>query len=211
MVRPFVRVYIEGGAKGRIADSDFRCGWKKFLRELHELARQHGYGGLEVVRGTGRENTYERFTHNDPNHARDLRVLLVDSEMAVPDGSNVWDIVARREGDRWHCPGWATENHLYLMVHFVETWLLTDQVALQRFFRRGFNTAVLPTTELENRSKNEIERALERATRNSNKGSYQHVHAHAILEMVDPERVKTLYHGRRLFNTLGELIRGRLT
>jgi len=31
MVKRHVRVYIEGGAEGKTADSDFRRGWKKFL------------------------------------------------------------------------------------------------------------------------------------------------------------------------------------
>jgi len=211
MVKPFVRVYIEGGAKGKVGDSDFRRGWKKFLNELHELARRHGYSGLEVVRGTGRGNAFHRFTHYDPRHEHDLRVLLVDSEMAVPEGSRVWDIVARREGDGWHRPNWATESHLYLIVHFVETWLLTDQDALQRFFKRGFNAAGLPTTDLENRAKREVEQALKQATKATTKGSYEHGQAHAIIELVNPEKVKTLRHGQRLFNTLGELIRRHRT
>lgn len=59
-----VRVYIEGGAEGRTADSDFRRGWKKFLTELHELARRNGFHALEIVRGKGRGNAFKRFvTH----------------------------------------------------------------------------------------------------------------------------------------------------
>ena len=42
MVKRHVRVYVEGGAEGKTADSDFRRGWKKFLDELHELARANG-------------------------------------------------------------------------------------------------------------------------------------------------------------------------
>lgn len=92
------------------------------------------------------------------------------------------------------------------MVHFVETWLLTDQDALERFFKKGFKRKPLPTTNLEGRSKDEIEQALKRATQNSKKGAYKHGQAHEIIELVRPERVKTLSHGQRLFDTLGELI-----
>jgi len=94
------------------------------------------------------------------------------------------------------------------MVHFVETWLLTDQDALSKFFRRGFNGTRLPTTNLEARSKDEINQALEKATRDSQRGPYQHGQAHEILEIVAPERVRTLSHGERLFDSLGRLIRG---
>jgi hypothetical protein len=135
---------------------------------------KHKYHSLEVVRGKGRGNAYQRFVNHKREHPADLCVLLVDSETEVPDNSRVWDIVARREGDRWTRPTWATERHLYLMVHMVETWLLTDQTALRAYFKRGFNPNVLPTTNLETRSKDEINRSLERATRDSPKGPYQH-------------------------------------
>ena len=207
MVKRCVRVYIEGGAEGRGADGDFRRGWKKFLNELHELARARGYHSLEVVRGKGRGNTFERFKRHRAEHPEDLSVLLVDAEMAVPAGTRVWDVVARREGDRWERPPWATERHLYLMVHFVETWLLTDQDALREFFKQGFNSNGLPTTQLEARSKQDIERALKKATQDSRKGPYTHGHANEILETLRPDRVKTLAHGRRLFETLGRLIK----
>lgn len=209
-MKKHVRVYIEGGAKGRTDDSDFRHGWKNFLIELHVLARNNDYQSLEVVRGKGRRETFDRFRKYQAEHENDLRVLLVDAETAVPEGSRVWDIVAHREGDKWQRPPWATERHLYLMVHFVETWLLTDQNALQNFFKQGFISRRLPTTNLEGRSKQDIIQALKAATRGSSKGSYRHSHAHKIIETVCPDRVRTLNHGRRLFETLGGLIRGEL-
>ncbi len=206
-MRRCVRVYIEGGARGKTADSDFRRGWKKFLNELHKLARDKGYHSLEVVRGKGRSTAFRGFKKHGTGHPNDLCVLLVDAETAVPEHTDVWDVVARRTGDHWQRPSWATDSHLYLMVHFVETWLLTDQDALQKFFGRDFTRRPLPTTNLEARSKDEIQRALDRATRNSSKGPYRHGQAHEIIAIVDPDKVKTLGHGRRLFDSLGSLIR----
>lgn len=209
MTRRHVRVYVEGGATGRTADQDFRRGWKKFLGSLHELAREHGYHSLEIVRGKGRGNAYERFSKYHLENPDDLCVLLADAETGVPEGQSVWAVVAQREGDRWARPEWATERHLYLMVPFVETWLLTDSEALKQFFGRSFKPEGLPTTNLEARSKSEVETALKRATRESSKGEYRHGQAHEILERVRPERVQTLVHGRRLFESLGALIRGQ--
>lgn len=207
MVKRQVRVYIEGGAEGRTADKDFRRGWKKFLNELHEVARANGYHSLEIVRGKGRGKTYDSFVNYQTEHRQDLCVLLADAETTVPDRAHVWEVVARREGDGWQRPDWATERHLYLMTQFVETWLLTDQDALSDFFKRGFNPNSLPTTNLEERSKREIEDALERATRNSKKGAYRHGQAHEIIEFVDAQKVKSLRHGERLFELLSSLIR----
>lgn len=206
-MRKHVRVYIEGGAEGKIADSDFRRGWKKFLNELHETARANGYHSLEVVRGRGRDNTFRHFKSYKQAYPNDLCILLVDSEVGVPEGTNVWDIVAQREGDRWQRPNWATDEHLYLMVAFVETWLLTDPEALQTFFKKDFAVNALPSNNLEARSKSEIERALKQATRNCSKGAYKHGQAHKIIELVRPERVKKLHHGLRLFNGLSDLIK----
>jgi hypothetical protein len=94
------------------------------------------------------------------------------------------------------------------MVYFVETWLLTDQDALQKFFKQSFKQGLLPTTNLEARSKDEIEQALKKATQGSSKGSYRHGQAHEIIGTVRPDRVKTLIHGQRLFDDLGRLIKG---
>jgi hypothetical protein len=208
VVKKCVRVYIEGGAEGKTADSDFRRGWKKFLKELHEIARNHGYHALEVVRGKGRTNTFNRFKMHKKEYSNDLCVLLVDAETTVPKDARVWDIVAQRPDDQWQRPSWATERHLYLMVHFVETWLLTDQAALRKFFKHGFNEKPLPITDLETRSKDEINQALKKATLGSKKGAYRHGQAHEIIEIIDPDRVKTLQHGQRLFDSMGKLIKG---
>lgn len=202
-----VRVYIEGGAEGRVADSAFRKGWKKFLIDLHQTARANGYHSLEIIRGRGRAETFRRFTKHKSQYPNDLCVLLVDSETQVPEGANVWDVVKRRAGDNWSRPSWASEQHLYLMVAFVETWLLTDQEALQKFFKRGFDVTPLPTDDLEKRSKADINRALGQATKRCGSGYYRHGQAHEIIEYVNPMRVQTLRHGRRLFEGLSSLIR----
>ena len=199
-----VRVYVEGGAEGKTADSDFRRGWKKFLLELHELARDNGYHSLEIVRGKGRARTFSLFAKHKNSYPQDLCVLLADSETAVPAGADVWSIVANRPGDKWQRPAWATEKHLYLMVHFVETWLLTDQDALQQYFKKAFKKDPLPKSNLEARSKADIEAALKKATN----GAYRHGQAHEVIELVDPDCVKTLHHGNRLFTTLSKFIRG---
>jgi len=206
MVRGFVRVYIEGGAEGGKANSDFRRSWKHFLIELHKLAMRKGYQGLQPVRGMGRGRAFHSFSRHPVQYPDDLGVLLVDAETAVPKNTRVWDVVARRVGDQWRCPPWAKEDHLYLMVHSVETWLLTDPDALQKFFGRDFNRRPLPTTNLESWPKDEIETALRKATKDSAKGAYRHGHANQIIGMVDPTKVKKLRHGGRLFNSLASLI-----
>ena len=206
-----VRIYIEGGAVGKTADSDFRRGWKRFLADLHATARDNGYSSLEVVRGKGRGNAFQRFNKHHDVFPNDLCVLLVDAETTVPARTSVWKVVASRKGDGWIRPAWATEYHLYLMTVFVETWLLTDHDALRCYFKRNFDANLLPATNLEARSKTVIERALQSATKNCNNGPYRHGQAHEIIELVSPAKVRTLYHGMRLFDDLSKLIRGSAT
>jgi hypothetical protein len=209
MVKRWVRVYIEGGAEGRIADNEFRQNWKKFLSELHETARNTGnYHKLDVIRLKGRSNAFDRFKKAKIEFPDDLCVLLVDSETVVlPLNKSVWDVVKQRKEDNWDRPDWATEKHLYLMVPFLETWLLTDPEALGRFFKRGFESKDLPTNNLESRSKDDIDAALKKATRNS-KVKYRHGLGNIIIGDVHPDNVKTLHHGKRLFDCLSELITG---
>lgn len=202
-----VSVFVEGGREGRTEDSNFRRGWSTFLSELRSVAQANGYHTLGIVRGRGRQQTFDRFKNHKRRFPDNLCILLVDSETLAPPNIPVWEIVRNRTGDGWKRPSWATERHLYLMAHFVETWLLTDQDALRQFFKRDFDATGLPTTNLETRSKRDVEDALQRATKKCQRGQYQHGDAHEIIEVVRPERVKSLHHGKRLFEKMDELIR----
>lgn len=209
MVKKRVRIYIEGGAEGKIADNEFRENWRKFLNELHETAREtKKYQKLDIIRLKGRSNAFRRFRKAKNEFPDDLCVLLVDSEtLVLPLNKPVWDVVKQRQEDNWDRPHWATEKHLYLMVPFLETWLLTDQKALSDYFKRGFESKDLPENNLESRSKDDIDAALKKATRNS-KVKYKHGLGNIIIGDVNPDNVKALHHGKRLFDCLSELITG---
>jgi Domain of unknown function (DUF4276) len=205
-VRRLVRIYIEGGGEGGSTNADFRRGWKSFLKELHELAMEHNFHGLEVIRGKSRSDVYNRFCSHKTEFPDDLCFLLVDSEGPVSVHQNPWNYVRQRPGDNWAKPNWATDEHLYFMVPFVEAWLLTDLEAMAEFFKRDFNRSVLPTTDLENRTKSLIENALKRATKDTATGPYKHIHSHLIIEKTRPTMVKRLSHGNRLFTAIADVI-----
>lgn len=206
MVKRSFWIYIEGGGDGKTADAAFRQGWRRFLQQLDDLARTKGFLSLQVVRGTSRSQTYKLFANHKAIRPQEPSALLVDSEGACKTSSDPWTYVATRSGDNWARPEWAKKEQLYFMVHFVETWLVSDPDALESFFKRGFNRNVLPKTNLENRSKSDIHKALKKATKDTPKGEYRHGQAHEIIGLVDPERVKTLTHGKRLFEGVTELI-----
>jgi hypothetical protein len=53
-----------------------------------------------------------------------------------------------------------------MMVTCVETWMVSDRQALHKVFGAGLQTsALLPVDDLEHRSKSDVQRALENATR----------------------------------------------
>jgi hypothetical protein len=210
MVKRSLHVYIEGGGDSRIQNDQFRKAWGIFLKELHDLARSTGGGlqGLTIVRCKGRSNAYRRFCAHKEVYPNEPAVLLVDAEGVIGSETSVWNFVANRRGDEWQRPSWAEERNLYLMVASVETWIVSDPAALIRYFGNCFNAHVLPVTELENRSKEDIARVLEHATRDcrNSRGRYKHGDGNTIIGYVDPSKVKALPHGNRLFAGLRDLI-----
>lgn len=202
-----VRIYIEGGAPGQQRDSLFREGWRKFLTELDSVARKNGYAALHPVRGGSRDATFKSFKLHPSLHPADLGILLVDAEGPIPEGESPWDTARRTPGGAsWSRPSWANAQHLYFMVQATEAWLLTDHDALRAYFGPELRIKHLPSTNLEQRGKAELDEALRRASVGAAKGAYKHGQAHEVLQHVRPERVKTLHHGARFFTGVARLI-----
>lgn len=153
-----VRIYIEGGGDDKATDIAFRNGWTEFFKSA-KLAGQMP----RVVRGKGRQATWDLFSSAVAHAAPDEAVLLlVDSEDRVKPGGTVAGHLRDREG--WKAPGQAADN-LFLMVTSMETWLLADRDALRREFHPNFRPGALKEwPHLENLSRQEALAALERCT-----------------------------------------------
>ena len=78
-------LYVEGGGDGRSLRARFREGWSGFFKSA-------GLGGsVKIVRGGGREQTFNRFASAVASGRAGAPVLLlVDSEDPVAPGSSVW-------------------------------------------------------------------------------------------------------------------------
>ena len=129
MVR--VRIFIEGG--GTASDEVFTEGWRKFFVAAGLLGQMP-----RVVRGEGREQTFDKFkTALQRRRPNELPILLVDSEGPVASGHSAWQHLLNH--DNWNQPAGADDDSVYLMVQVMETWFLADREALRGFFGPQLN------------------------------------------------------------------------
>ena len=129
MVR--VRIFIEGG--GIASDEVFTEGWRKFFVAAGLLGKMP-----RVVRGEGREQTFDKFrTALQSQRRNEVVILLVDSEGPVAAGDSAWQHLSHQ--DNWSQPQGADDDSAYLMVQVMETWFLADREALRRFFGPSLN------------------------------------------------------------------------
>ena len=92
------------------------------------------------------------------------------------------------------------------MVQCMEAWFLADRAALAGYFGNGFSDNSLPRrAKVEEVSKQDLERGLNAATRNSRpKGAYHKGRdSFAILAELDPDNVAGVSpHAKRFLDTL---------
>ena len=88
----------------------------------------------------------------------------------------------------------------------MEAWFLADRAALARYFGDGFSENSLPRrTDVEEVSKQDLDRGLNTATRHSKpKGAYRKGRdSFAILADLDPDKVANASpHAKRFLETL---------
>ena len=199
-----VHLYVEGG--GDSPEQHARC--REGFRKLLEKA---GFAGRmpRIVAGGGRSATFDRFRTATRASAPDnYPVLLVDSEEPVPGLASPWTGLQTREG--WERPAGVTDEQAQLMVTCMETWLIADRAALRGYFKAALNENALPPLhELEQRSRQDVQEALENATRlcgrerqyRKGKRSYQ------VLAALQPATLRQhLPHFQRLIETLNRYL-----
>ena len=182
MVR--VRIVIEGGGSGANPDKDFRQAWTQFFKAaglVGQLPR--------VVRGEGRQQTFDKFKAALQSARRDeVVILLVDSEGPVQAGHSAWHHL--RDQDNWDQPPGADDDSAYLMIQVMETWFLADREALRRFFGPPFNESRLRQwPNLEEVHRDTVYDALEQATSNCQKQYRKGRVSFQLLAELNPQTV----------------------
>ena len=113
-----------------------------------------------------------------------------------------------KKRDEWDLK-FATDDMVHLMVQAMETWIVADPEALTAYYGQRFLAKALPkTTNLEGVPRADIIRALEQATRRTQKGTYHKIrHASEIWQRIDPQSVGQRCPAcARLFRTLEQAI-----
>lgn len=190
-------LYVEGGGDGRSLRARFREGWSGFF----ESAGLHGR--VKIVRGGGREQTFDRFVAAVTSGGVGASVLLlVDSEGPVAPGATAWEHLHARDG--WTRPDAAGDDQVFLMVQVMETWFLADRDALRRYFGAEFRENAIGRWQvLEDVPKATVLKALERATAACRKSYAKGKVSFELLARVDPDRVEAACrHARALLDRL---------
>ena len=198
-----VAIYMEGGGDSRDAKAALRRGMDALLQPLKEAAKAKDLRWRLVPCG-GRHEAFRRFRDAVNHGDSTIAVLLVDAEGPV----NRAPRLHLQSRDGWDMD-FAGEDTIHLMVQVMETWIVADPDALSTYYGQNFNGNVLPkAANLEQVSKADVARTLNRATERTTKRCYHKIrHASNLLKRIDVERVKKRCpHCARLFNTLGPII-----
>ena len=199
-----ITIYLEGGGDGKNTKSALRLGMNAFLDPIKQLARTKSWHWKLVPCG-GRKETYDRFRTAVTIPVEGIVVLLVDAEAAV--SSNTLRAHLKKR-DNWDLR-FATDDMVHLMVQAMETWIVADPDALAAYYGQRFLAKALPNNaNLESVPRADISRALQQATRRTQKGEYHKIrHASEILQRIDQQRVwQRCPACARLFRTLGQAI-----
>ena len=180
------RLYVEGGGDRKPLRTECRQAFRAFLQKAGLAGRLPG-----IFASGGRQQAYDDFRHElGASRGDDSVVLLVDSEGPIATDAERWRHLKDRDG--WGKPAGAAEDQVHLMVRCMEAWFLADRAALAEYFGDGFSENSLPRrADVEEVSKQDLERGLNAATRNSRpKGAYRKGRdSFAILADLDPDKV----------------------
>jgi hypothetical protein len=196
-------VYVEGGGRQRRILDHCRRGFG----ELFEKVVREGHRPKVVACGD-RRRTFEDFRADLEGSEEGFRILLVDSEGPVRGDVTPWTYLRARDG--WIKPANVGDDQAHLMVQCMESWFLADHEALSEYYEQGYVASSLPArTNVEEILKRDTERALEHASRHTQKGPYHKTrHGFNLLALIDPVKLRRAsVHAQRLFEVLEERAR----
>ena len=181
-----IKIYVEGGGNSNNLHARCREGFKKLLENSGLKGRVP-----RIVACGSRNEAFDSFKTAQEKENLQYVALLVDSEDPVKDIEQTWKHLKDR--DRWECPQDATDDQVFLMTTCMETWIITDRTALGKIYRNCLQTSALPSivkNVIEQRSRQEIQDALIRATQKCTNAYAKNKHSFQALANVDPNTLQ---------------------
>ena len=179
-------IFIEGGGDSRELHIRCREGFRKLLESC-------GFAGRmpRLVACGGRSAAYADFVQEHENaKAGSFVALLVDSEDPVADSEAPWAHLSSR--DRWQKPAGAEDEQVLLMTTCMETWIVSDRVALRAHYGSQMQESALPAqVNLESRPRNTVQDALIHATRECSNKYRKGKRSFRILGELTPDTLAT--------------------
>jgi hypothetical protein len=181
-----VAIYMEGGGDSAAGKAALRQGMDVFLTVLKVAVRAKSLRWKLVCCG-GRNQAFDAFQNASRDEEMAIVILLVDAEGPVTSTSSAH--LTTRDG--WALAGVANDV-LHLMIQTMEAWIVADPDALTGYYGQHFHPNALPKAlNLETVAKVDITKGLDRATRDTQKGTYHKGrHASDLLKLIDVQKVR---------------------
>ena len=178
-------IYLEGAGESKDLHTRCREGFRKLL------VRCGFVGSLpRLVACGGREATFDDFkTALKTSGKADYVAMLVNSEDPIADVEKTWDHLQKR--DKWQRPDGVLDEQVLLMTTCMETWIVSDRVAMKAHYGAALQESALPKlVHLETRSRHDILNALVHATKNCTNAFCKGPRSFAVLAELNPETLE---------------------
>lgn len=192
-----IKIFVEGGgetnASGR---GELRVAFDTLIGAQKEAARKKQMRWDTVFCG-GRSETADEFAKALKRKDADFIVLVVDAEDEVTSAKPSHPTPAERVEHLEKRDGWTEQlknaalEHIHLMTRCMEAWVFADGETVADFYGKDFKANALPKRKvLDEEPKPSLYAAIEKATKDTKKGSYGKVkHASALLKAARPAKV----------------------
>ena len=187
-------LFIEGGASGAHSkELTIRC-----QRAFHRLLERMDLGiegrKPKLKACGGRDRVFRDFRMEMQAEDHDFVAMWIDSEAPMVDIERTWKHLATvTTVPRWQQPEGAEDDQVLFMTTCMETWIVADREALRQHYRpkQSLNESPLPSpTDLEARQRHEVQKGLERATKDCSNGYAKGVRSFDVFEKLDPAVLK---------------------
>lgn len=174
-------LYLEGGGDSKELHARCREGFRKLLEKSGFKGRMP-----RLVACGGRGAAFDDFkTGHDQKQKDDFIAMLIDSETTVTDVDATWEHLQNAEG--WTRPANTDDAQVLLMTTCMESWIVTDRGALRNYYGSGLQESALPPlNDLEERSRDDVQNRLVRATRNCSNVYAKGERSFEVLAVLEP-------------------------